>query len=236
LQAREEKKKQAAENVAAEKEAYGDAEGGSAEDGVEDAEDIEEGEKQTKLPQAGCYTECRTFEEPSLPSAFETEQHHTTVTIQEWDPNESESEQIEPPKRKAVVKERLPPSSRRMAKKLKNDKELSRANEISQLMEVDEEPLAVERLDEDDEDQGAHHWRGLLSISEQANTEPKKAKKPKFHYESKLDRAKARSQARESKLKYAEKRREERNAGGPKGRMQKNKGKRGHGNKGKKKP
>lgn len=105
-------------------------------------------------------------------------------------------------------------------------------------MEVDEEqPLSVVRQIEDDEEENPHHWRGLMSISEQANAGPaKKPAKPKFHYESKLDRAKARSQARESKMKYAEKRREERNASGPKGRMQKNKGKRGHGNKGKKKP
>ena len=122
-----------------------------------------------------------------------------------------------------------------MAKKLKNSKGVAEAREISRLMEDDD---AVQRAAEvelaqlaqpSNDDATSHRSKGSAS-----GLPSKKARKPKFHYESKLDRAKAKSQARETKAKWAEKRREERSTGGAKGRMQKNKGKRGHGGKGKK--
>ena len=115
-----------------------------------------------------------------------------------------------------------------MTKKLKNS--LDGAREISRLIDSDEEDAVIQERDYHSKE-GAYTAHTNERIGK---VEPKKPRK--FHYESKLERAKNRSQARETKAKWAEKRREERNAGrGGKPRMQKNKGKRGLGNKGKKK-
>lgn len=238
LQLRESRKKQAAENVAAEKQAYGDADGegeGEEEDDndlLADGSDNEEkeGERALHAPRLTRQLNKNRFILLALPSAFDTEQHHTTITIQEFDPNEPEKESQEAPKQRKIIKESLPPSSRRIAKKLKNNKELAGAREISKLMDNEENLLHV-----DEELLDAKEEKVAKEQSEGIPRPFSKVRKGKFRYESKLDRAKAKSQARETKAKWAEKRREERNASGPKGRMQKNKGKRGLGSKGTKK-
>lgn len=124
-----------------------------------------------------------------------------------------------------------------LAKKLKNSKAMGEAKDISKLMEGDDEDPDERRAHLVDVDGPASSERaaGNSHIDGAEQAKSKKVRKPAFRYESKLDRAKARAQLKESNAKWAEKRREERVAGGGKGRMQKNKGKRGHGNKGKKK-
>lgn len=146
----------------------------------------------------------------------------------EFDPNAPEEVPVPQPKRPKPIKEALPPSSRRMTKKLKNS--LSGAKEISKLIDSDEEELEIIQQRDYPTDSAAF---AAHTIERKTGATVKKPKKTTFHYESKSERAKARSEARETKSKWAEKRREERKMGGGKPRLQKHKGKRGHGNKGK---
>ncbi|UZJ57421.1 hypothetical protein CBS101457_006741 [Exobasidium rhododendri] len=222
---RESRKKMAAENVDAEKKAYGDE--GELEEESDESDDGEENNDDRAA---------------SIPSAFETDQHHTTVTIQELNMDGSEVKPKKAPVRKAkVVKESLPPSSRRIAKRLKNGQGFEEVKSISKLM--DNEEVIMPSLEEgmaplDDvggsEDQPAQE-KGSNNKGYSAYGKTKKVRKPTFRYESKLERAKNKSEARASKAKWAEKRKEERIGSGGKNRLQKNKGKRGHGGKGSKK-
>lgn len=192
-QAREERKKQAAENVKAERIAYG-AVASDDEEGEGDEEEEEDEEEQRQ-------------------SAYNSELHHTTVTIEEFDPNadlDAPTKPIAPVVKKKAKQERsveaLPPSSRRAAKKKQKD-----AGDISKLISVEEErknayvPEAL-RLQEEEEAQEKLQPGGMDGVEKKRKAAERK---PKFHYETKLERAKNKAAIREMNQKRAEKRREE---------------------------
>ncbi|MCO5583295.1 hypothetical protein L7F22_037205 [Adiantum nelumboides] len=185
---------QAAENVRMEKIAYGN---GEDEDEDED-EEVEEDQREQS------------------PSAYETEEHHTTVTVQEWNPEEEEdAERLVKEKAAAKIKklqDSLPPSSRRAAKKLKSAtkqpvtksaKNLTDARKISKLLDA-EETIEVPQFYD-------HNESGTKEDGkDEDESNGKKKKSSKFYYESKLERAKAKAKIKEKKLKWAERRKEER--------------------------
>ncbi|PWN20723.1 hypothetical protein BCV69DRAFT_282945 [Microstroma glucosiphilum] len=118
----EARKERAAENVAAERRAYGGDEG-EDEDEEDGEEDGEEGKNEGG--DAG-----------DVPVSYETPEHQTTVVISEWDPNAPEDEQPASlpsaskkpsragrnpkPRVSDFLTEALPPSSKRMEKKIKS--------------------------------------------------------------------------------------------------------------------
>lgn len=183
---RKARKDQAEENVRMEKIAYGELEDEEADDGADG------GEGRRDLS----------------PSAYETEEHHTTVTVQEWDP--SMDDEVEEAKARQETADKLkriqaalPPSSRRIAKKLKSaDKAKADVRDISRLMDVDEAPIApVLPFTDEAKKEGNREEQGEKG---------KAKKKAKFHYESKLERAKAKAKIKEDRARYAERRKAER--------------------------
>lgn len=199
-QAREERKKQAAENVKAERIAYGAAEA-SDED---EEEDIGDG------------SEVDGEDDEERQAAYNTESHHTTVTIEEFDPNADFDALPVKAKAPAVARkakakpvqsvEALPPSSRRASKRKQRD-----AGDISKLVDLEEErksayvPEAL-RLQEEEEAQEGQSGDvdGVRKSKKPGSERPKK-----FHYETKLERAKNKAAIREVNQKRAEKRRED---------------------------
>lgn len=186
-EARKARKEQAAENVRMEKVAYG---------GDEDDSDEEENGGNQR---------------PASPSAFDTEEHHTTVTVEAWDPSaEQEVPRQKPDARNPMLKEKyqLPPSSRRAAKKAKSEEKAAASNkskrpadslQLSRLMDAEEASLVVAEPTD---------WAKMTSGT--GNKPNETGKKGKFYYESKVERAKAKAKIREDKAKFAEKQKEKR--------------------------
>lgn len=121
LQTQEARKERAAENVAAERRAYG---GDEVEE--EDEEDGGNGDVEGESEDAAA---------GDAPVSYETPEHQTTVVISEWDPNAPEDEQpttlpttskpsragrSAKPRVSDFLTEALPPSSKRMEKKIKS--------------------------------------------------------------------------------------------------------------------
>lgn len=194
---RKARQEQAAENVRMEKIAYG-----NGDDDDDDQDDQEQSENDQR---------------EKTPSAYETEEHHTTVTVQEWNPEEEEEDAGRLAKEKAAARmkklqDSLPPSSRRAAKKLKNaskqpiptnGKKLADPRKISKLLDVDES-IEVPTLIE------LENSAAKGKDQDEGEVDEKKKKPSKFYYESKLERAKAKAKIKENKLRWAERRKEER--------------------------